>query len=401
MKRNVGLLIHTLSGGGAERVVSRLSSILVEQYNIYVILFEESIIKYDTSGTLVSLDVPTEKSMIRKVFLPFRRVAKLKRVKKNLNLEIVISFMDSPNLVNLLSKVPGCKTVVSIRNYVEIHHSSFLYRCIWPAVIKILYNRADCVIPVSKQIEYLLFKKYHILPEKMTTIYNPFDFDEIKRMACEPVEKDFIEFISKGKTFIGIGRRTYQKGFWHLIKAFSLVYDKESDTRLVIIGKDEMDGKLEKLVNVLNLNESVLIMSFCDNPFKYMANSDVYVLSSLHEGFPNAMVEAMACGCAVVAADCKSGPREILYSQPDITAECEGIEYAQYGILTKCFTSDTDWDENFIEESERQMAEAMLQLIQSNKMLEEYSMKATERAMDFSYDACRSKFRSIIEKKKD
>lgn len=102
-----------------------------------------------------------------------------------------------------------------------------------------------------------------------------------------------------------------QKNYTTLIKAFALV-KKEVDARLVILGDGEERKKLELLVNELGINDSVSMPGFVDNPYAYMSRADVFVLPSLWEGFPNVLVEAMACNTPVIATDCPGGSAEIL-----------------------------------------------------------------------------------------
>jgi len=114
---------------------------------------------------------------------------------------------------------------------------------------------------------------------------------------------------------INVGRLTKQKGQRHLLESFAAL-SREREARLVIIGegvKDEGEGEaLPRMARKLGIADRVRFLGFRDNPYKYMARSDVFVLSSLYEGFPNVLVEAMACRCPVVAYNCPSGPSEIL-----------------------------------------------------------------------------------------
>lgn len=91
------------------------------------------------------------------------------------------------------------------------------------------------------------------------------------------------------------------------------------DIQLVILGQGVYYNKLEKLVQSLNLKECVHLMGAKSNPYKYMYNADIFVLTSLYEGFPNVLVEAMSVGLPIVSVDCKSGPRELLNDDVNIT----------------------------------------------------------------------------------
>jgi glycosyltransferase involved in cell wall biosynthesis len=111
---------------------------------------------------------------------------------------------------------------------------------------------------------------------------------------------------------IAVGRLTYVKGFDILLKAFKIVNNKIPNTYLTILGDGELKLELENQAKTLNINNNISFVGFENNPYPYFFYSDTYVLSSRWEGFPNTLLEALACNAKVVATDCKSGPREIL-----------------------------------------------------------------------------------------
>ncbi|MFL0492899.1 glycosyltransferase [Bacillus sp. 179-I 2A5 NHS] len=397
MKKNVGLLISNLNAGGAERVVSRLSTILKEDYNIYVILFDASSVNYEYSGRLIDMNVGANKgNAFSKISLLLNRVRILRKIKKEKKLDLVISFLDSPNLVNILSKNNGCKTIVSVRNFLGKEKQTSRIAKISNIIMKHMYKQSDGVISVSKQITEFLIESYRVNKEKITTIYNPFDVKMIEKLSLEPIEEEYSDFMSSDKIFVSVGRQSYQKGFWHLLKAFKLVHDKDSEARLLIVGRDE-DNSVENMITSLGLKESVLLTGYNQNPFKFIRNSKIYVLSSLFEGFPNALVEAMACGCPVIAADCKSGPREILISEPDLISNINEVTYADYGVLIPELESKENWDSSFYDKGDRILAMAMLDLINNQDKVNYYAEKSLHRSQDFTYARCRSEFNSFID----
>ena len=93
-----------------------------------------------------------------------------------------------------------------------------------------------------------------------------------------------------------MGRLTRPKGQWHLIRALSYVKKEIEDVKLLILGQGELKGYLKELVDKLDLRNNVEFLGYQRNPFKYIASSDLFVFSSLYEGFGNVLVEAMACG---------------------------------------------------------------------------------------------------------
>lgn len=392
--KKIGLLISELNGGGAERVVSRLSSILSGEYNVYLILFEDTYIAYEYSGTLVNLNVPAQSGGMSKITLLNKRVRKLKIQKKKLKLDCVISFLDSPNIVNILAKVRGCKTVVSIRNYSELENRHSFLGAMTNFLYKILYRKADCIVPVTKLIEKSYMSHYKLKKNKFRTIYNPYDIENIEKQMKEEPVFDFLKL--KGKiVFVTVGRQMYQKGYWHLIKSFKIVNEKFPDTVLIMVG--QIDLKVKRLIENLSISNVVFLVGKQSNPFSILARSDIYILTSLFEGFPNAMTEAMVCGLPIIAADCKSGPREILAPRTGLDALCGTVEYAEYGILTRALEEKEDWNPMTTTQGEKYLAIAMERLLIDLECRINYKDKAKRRSYDFSYDVCKKAFIDLIE----
>jgi len=110
---------------------------------------------------------------------------------------------------------------------------------------------------------------------------------------------------------MGMGRLTRQKDFPTLIRAFAVVRS-QSSCRLMILGEGQDRSKLKRLTEVLGIQDDVDFPGFVANPYRFLSRAKLFVLSSVWEGSPNALSEAMALGVPVVATDCPSGPREIL-----------------------------------------------------------------------------------------
>jgi glycosyltransferase involved in cell wall biosynthesis len=110
---------------------------------------------------------------------------------------------------------------------------------------------------------------------------------------------------------IAAGRLVKKKGFDVLLDALARTR-RRREVRLVILGEGPERSTLESRVAALGLRDVVALPGFVENPLAWFARADLFVLSSFAEGMPNAMLQAMAAGCPVVATDCPSGPREIL-----------------------------------------------------------------------------------------
>lgn len=394
----VGLLVNSLNTGGAERVVSRLSYILAADHEIFLILYTDKFMNYEYNGTLINLGVDAEKNKIKKIFVPIKRVSKLKKIKKDYRLDVVISFMDSPNIVNLLSKTKNCKAVVSIRNFPGLEKESTGLAKAVDNVSKRLYHKADKIVTVADEISDYMRVTNPTCADRVVTIYNPYDLEHIDAQRKMPIESaEHVAFMKDHRCIISVGRNMHQKGFWHLIKAFSVVAKKHEDARLVIVGGNIYEKETEKLISDLGLENKILLTGAQKNPFAYIERSEIYVLSSLFEGFPNAMVEAMACGKPVVAANCKSGPKEILMTADERKTVVDRVTQASYGILISEMPQQENWDANILEDQDAQLAEAIDLLLSDEALHCEYGKKAREKSLDFDYDTCRSKFGAVID----
>jgi glycosyltransferase involved in cell wall biosynthesis len=179
-----------------------------------------------------------------------------------------------------------------------------------PYLARWFYPWADLIITVSKDAKEDLIEVTGINRAKVRAIYNPVVTDHLCTQSREPVEHSW--FQGDGPPVIlGAGRLEKQKDFETLLRAFRCVREVR-EARLVILGKGSRKEKLKVLAQSLGVEEHVLLPGFVDNPFKYMARADVFVLSSRFEGLPGVLIQAMAAGCPVVSTDCPSGPREIL-----------------------------------------------------------------------------------------
>jgi len=173
----------------------------------------------------------------------------------------------------------------------------------------VLYRFSHRIVAVSNGVRKSMEKELKITEKNIEVIYNPTSKEEYFNMT--PARPHFW-FNGIDKVIIGVGRfEDKQKDFKLLIRAFALVANK-LDVKLILLGEGPLRKKLTNEIEKLNIKDKVLLPGFVNNPLEYMYHADLFVLSSLWEGFGNVIVEALAVGCPVVSTDCPSGPAEIL-----------------------------------------------------------------------------------------
>lgn len=235
-------------------------------------------------------------------------------------------------------------------------------------LLRTLFNDADRVIVVSKNAAKELEASFDVQSEKIITLYNPLDLTEALHLAEEKIEHPW--FNDDIPLLLFVGRLASYKGLHHLFKAISKVRGTVK-LRCVLIGEGEEKNNLRKMTEEFGITEDVLFLGKQQNPFKFMKKAAIFVLPSLTEGLPYVLVEALACGCPVIATDSPGGgPAEILKN-------------GEYGLLIP-------------PGDEEALSEAIIRLLQDNGLRNRFAGTAVERAKDFDLDKTVKAYEDII-----
>ena len=146
--------------------------------------------------------------------------------------------------------------------------------------------------------------------ERIEVIYNPVMRPELQEKAQAPLDHPWFK-PGGPPVVLAVGSLSVQKDFPTLIQAFAQVRQARP-ARLLILGEGTERPALEALIRQLDLEQDVSLAGFVTNPYAYMAQASLFVLSSRWEGLPGVLIEALCCGTPVISTDCPSGPREIL-----------------------------------------------------------------------------------------
>jgi N-acetylgalactosamine-N,N'-diacetylbacillosaminyl-diphospho-undecaprenol 4-alpha-N-acetylgalactosaminyltransferase len=373
--KKIKILFFTASfkKGGAERVIIHLIKHFNDynKYDVHLMLMED-VNEYNLPDHFIPTILSKQKKNGIKKLLELPYVAyQLAQYIKNNEIDIVMSFVYRPNYVNILSKFFGVehKSIINIRSTTSRYKNEGLLGKVNLFLIKSLFNKADMIISNSKGVDKDLKSLMEITTDTKV-IYNPVDIEYInsKKDICEDVD---FEFKEHKKYIISVGRLIPLKRNSDLIKAFYELQKDDDSLELIFLGEGILRYELTNQCKKLKINKKVHFLGNVQNPFYYLYHSDLFVLNSEIEGFPNVLVEAMACGLPVISSDCKSGPREIL-------------EDEKYGLLYP--VGDVD-----------KLKEKMKFYLYEDIDMDTIKIRNLKRIEDFSIDKIMNEFKKVLE----
>jgi glycosyltransferase involved in cell wall biosynthesis len=332
----IAFLIQTLGHGGAERTVSNLSLAMQEEHDVTVILFNSKDNYYPHGGKLIDLNIIAKENPLGKATTLLKRTVVLRKLYKKENFDAIYTFLESAGLPSTLASK---NTITSVRD------SPAALEKIYHVLMRYIYPKAKKVVACSKAIEKTLTNDFGL--KNTTAIYNAIDIDKAIKLSTETIEE-------AGGFILAVGRLDKQKGFDYLIEAFAASTASET-LKLIILGEGEERAALNALIQKHHLGDKVLLKGSVTNPFAYYSKAQFFTLSSRHEGFPNILLEALACSCPCIAFDCPTGPNEIIqHNENGLLVEAENVVALTEAINT--LYSDAVMQEKF-----KQNAQASVQ----------------------------------------
>jgi N-acetylgalactosamine-N,N'-diacetylbacillosaminyl-diphospho-undecaprenol 4-alpha-N-acetylgalactosaminyltransferase len=359
-------LINSLVGGGAERVMCTLlhhSPAECEEFDVTLALLDDEPAAYAPPGWVAVRQLDCGGSLTSSVLA-------VRRLYADIRPDVTLSFLTRANVANILNARMPC--VISERANTSAHFDNGLRGAASRALVRTLYPRATRVIAVSEGVAQDLRDNFGVRPERVHAIANPVDVEAIRQKAEQRASAAV-----DGPYVLAAGRLVKSKNFDMLIRAFAA---SNTSRRLVIVGEGGERDALLQTARECGVADRVMLPGFIDNPYPLMRHADLFVLCSNAEGFPNALVEAMAVGAPVIATNCASGPSEILAEAA--RESVSDLTFAPHGVLVP-------------PDSPVRMADALRAMEDSGRR-RDYAAKAAERALAFSAAAAKDRYWEVL-----
>jgi glycosyltransferase involved in cell wall biosynthesis len=385
--KRIAICINSLDMGGAERVVLTLIEYISQHIPVHLVCLERSA-AYPVDSRIpvhVLSKMTGKESNLYKLFMLPVLAFRLKRLCKKFLIQVVQSHLSRGNYVNLISKMMGAPqhTQIVIHGIASEYLKKGLKGIINILFIKKLFVNAQVVIVNSLGVKSDLSQYLHT-KKNIRVIANPFNIQDILQKRQKKTETQEYNFSPAIDYIISIGRLLASKRHIDLLTAFQDILRTHKSCEVLILGEGEEKQNLNAFIKRYNLTGKVHLLGRVQNPYKYLYRSSVFVSASEAESFGNVLIESMACGCPVVAADCSYGPREILApdSDPEFRLDSR-IEEAQYGILVPVRDPEL-------------LAAAIKRLLENKQMRKNYIEKAFVRCRDFDINKIGKLYREIL-----
>ena len=287
----IGFLIYSLSGGGAERVVTTLANEFAKKEQVYIYIFDssrKSAYDIDSRVTVRECSISFEKNLIKRFF---NRVVVLKKLLQQDSIETLFVFMASLISYAVLSKSRRCKVIGAERQSPKLHKKKIKF------VINLFSPFCDGFIFQTKGAQSFYPT---IVKKKSVVIQNPvFPVTNFKEKK-------------EGIQFCAAGRKEATKDFFTILKAFNIFRKEYPDSKLTFFCNKELECFLQPEIQELDLQNNILFAGFVKDLPTELSACQIFLFSSRSEGMPNVLMEAMGAGLACIATDCDFGPRELI-----------------------------------------------------------------------------------------
>jgi glycosyltransferase involved in cell wall biosynthesis len=312
MRRHLCFVLPSLNGGGAERAAVQLLNGL-DAWDRSMFLFERTgPYLNDLAGGITLESAPHPSRLAR-----WRSFRKFVRQSKP---DVVMAFLSFGSALTAARAAgAGAKVVFNQQTPVSafLTDADYEWRRGWRRAAfmsgsRLVYGSADLIVATSRGVADDLTRNFGVSPDAMRVLPNPVDIGAVRARAAEPIAPGE-QFFTGDPVVVAAGRLAGAKNYPLLIDAIAKLRPRVH-VRLFILGQGELESSLRRQVLDRGLADAVTFLGFQANPWKFIAQADVFALSSHYEGFGNVLIESMALGVPVVAT-ASAGTRDIVESE--------------------------------------------------------------------------------------
>jgi N-acetylgalactosamine-N,N'-diacetylbacillosaminyl-diphospho-undecaprenol 4-alpha-N-acetylgalactosaminyltransferase len=385
-KKKVAILINKLNAGGCERTAAFLLNNYSEKIEWFLLMFT-NVVHYPIPSEVKIKILVIKDSGWRRMLYPFQIQLVADELQKFLQQEKInqiITFNHLPASIAGRLKQNGWTGHWMLTE--QIHCSTYinsgrnlLKKIIKRREIQKYYQLSDKIVANSIGITEDLNEQFGISQKKLMVIGNPLDFKSINEQKNEPLPQELEEGVF---IFAHVGRYEPQKNHRLLIDSF--VKANIPKSKLWLIGSGSGYSEVERHIRVHGLQNNIIQWGVQSNPFKFLSKAHAFVLSSDYEGFPNVLLEAMACGLPVISTNCKSGPAELVSpTEEPIFDDKMPFKICEYGLLTRVGDADG-------------LSIAMRHISMDKDLASSLAKKATERLIPFDSEEVLRQYIALI-----
>lgn len=371
--KKILFLIDSLAGGGAEKVLVKILELLnTEDYQIDIFLINKEGIylkqietkhkiyalfgeRKDINIVLIKKAISLYRILKSKIF--FKYPYFINRALPS-NYDVEVAFLEGRTTHAVANRVNQAKKVAWIHTDLEKHRGNIKED-------REAYKRIDEIVCVSQGSYESVKRIYPEYQNKIKIIYNPIDMEEIRHKAEEDLwlNRDTVNVVT-------VGRLVPAKGYDILLKAHKELIEEGIQYNLLILGEGEERSRFEEYIRNNNLEDTVKLVGFKENPYPYMKQADIFLMSSRYEGYPLVLCEAIVLGKPIIATKC--------------TGILEILEQGKYGMMADC-------------ESVESLKACIKNMVVNEKIREDYMKLSSERAEIFNIDSTMNKIKTLLE----